>query len=113
MAHQSSQYWYGFCVASRISFDLSKSEKKTRNFLGPFLRQLREKRGLTQIQVAEHLQRGGWDCSRQVFAFIEDGSRILSDMELLAILHALDHDPADLRSAFEQFCKDFGERKKS
>lgn len=107
------QYCYCIRVASRISLKLSKSEKNTRNYLGPFLRKLREDHKLTQGQVTDQLQRNGWDVSRQVYAFIEDGSRILSDIELLAILRVLDLAPADLQPAFSQFCVGFRTRKKN
>ncbi|MEI6492603.1 MAG: helix-turn-helix transcriptional regulator [Verrucomicrobiota bacterium] len=69
------------------------------------MKQLREARGVTQAQLTTLLQLGGWDLSRQVLAFVEDGSRILSDIEIFAILRALGHNPEILQNAFDHFCK--------
>ncbi len=73
--------------------------------LGPVLRSLREAKGLTQADVAGRLQRKGWDVSRHVYAFVEDGSRSLTDLELFAILQALKCSPTDLEASFQAFCK--------
>ena len=93
------------CVASRISVTVTANPNGKRNFLGPVLKQLRETRGFTQTQLTTLLQLDGWDVSRQVLAFVEDGSRILSDAEIFAILRALGHTPAILEDAFDGFCK--------
>lgn len=66
----------------------------------------REERGLTQLKVTAMLQIDGWDVSRQVLSFVEDGSRILSDKELFAILRVLGHEPAVLKCAFSEFCSE-------
>ena len=100
-----------FRVPSRISVDVNFPRKGNRNVLGAVLKQLRVKRGFTQSQLAALLQLDGWDVSRQVLAFVEDGSRILSDMEIFAILRALGHTPAILQGAFDDFCKQRRSRK--
>ena len=100
-----------FMVASRISVAVISTRKGKRNAIGPVLRHLREKRGFTQTQLTALLQLDGWDVSRQVLAFVEDGSRILSDTEIFAILRALGHTPAILEDAFADFCKQRSSRK--
>ena len=52
-----------------------------RNMIGPQLRQIRNERGLSQPQLAELLQRKGWDISRDTLAKIEDQRRWVSDFE--------------------------------
>jgi DNA-binding XRE family transcriptional regulator len=98
-------------VASRISLQFAGSGK--RNLLGPLLKRLREERGLTQLKVTALLQLDGWDVSRQVLSFVEDGSRILSDKELFAILRALGHEPAALKDAFSKFCLECNKARKA
>jgi transcriptional regulator with XRE-family HTH domain len=100
-------------VASRISLQIAGSGKSQRNILGPILRRLREERGLTQLRVTALLQLDGWDVSRQVLSFVEDGSRILSDKELFAILRALGHEPEVLKCAFSKFCSERDKARKA
>lgn len=75
-----------------------------RNLLGPHLRKLREAKGLTQNEVVAALQRDGWDVSRHVFGYVEDGSRAITDLELFAILKVLKSSPIDLQVVFQDFC---------
>jgi len=98
-------------VASRISVAVGSPRKGKRNFIGPFLKKLREARSVTQVELTTSLQLEGWDLSRQVLAFVEDGSRILSDIEIFAILRALDLNPEILQDAFDNFCKQRSPRK--
>jgi len=74
-----------------------------RNLLGPSLRRLRESRDLTQAEVCSKLQLLGWDISRQVLSFVEDGSRLLSDAELFGILKVLGSSPKELEGDFREF----------
>jgi len=60
-----------------------------RNIIGPGLRRLRNERGLTQAQLAEFLQRKGWDISRETLAKIEAQLRWLTDFEVAFLLSAL------------------------
>ncbi|MBE2180974.1 MAG: helix-turn-helix transcriptional regulator [Chthoniobacterales bacterium] len=68
------------------------------------MRSLREEQGLTQATIVGRLQRNGWDISRHVYGFIEDGSRALTDLELFAMLQALGRSPRDLETGFRAFC---------
>ena len=76
-----------------------------RNILGSVLRSLREERGLTQSSVVGRLQRSGWDVSRHVYGYIEDGSRALTDLELFSVLAGLGASPKDLEISFRGFLK--------
>jgi len=60
-----------------------------RNMVGPQVRRLRNKRGLSQSKFAELLQRKGWDISRDTVAKIEDQRRWISDFEAIFIADAL------------------------
>lgn len=84
---------------------LTKLPHGHRNLLGSALRSLREARSLTQAAVVGRLQRRGWDISRHVYGFIEDGSRQITDIELFGILQALKCSPADLEDSFRAFSK--------
>ena len=68
---------------------------------------------MTQLKVTALLQLDGWDVSRQVLSFVEDGSRILSDKELFAILRVLGHEPAVLKCAFSEFCSERNKARKA
>ena len=54
-------------------------------------------------QISGALPRQGWDVSRHVYGFVEDGSRMLSDLELFAVLKAVGKSPSDLEVAFQRF----------
>jgi len=60
-----------------------------RNIIGPALRRLRIQRGLSQQELAELLQRKGWDVSRGIVARIEGQVRWLADFELLFLAESL------------------------
>jgi transcriptional regulator with XRE-family HTH domain len=60
-----------------------------RNIVGPQLRLIRNERGLSQPQLAEILQRKGWDISRDILAKIEDQRRWLADFEVAFLAEVL------------------------
>ena len=60
-----------------------------RNIIGPQLRKLRVQKELSQQQLAELLQRKGWDISRGMVARIEGQVRWVSDFELLFLSEAM------------------------
>lgn len=66
------------------------------NMVGPHLRRLREKSGLTQAEFAARLQRGGWDISRETLAKVESQFRCVTDRELVRFAAALDVPPTEL-----------------
>lgn len=60
---------------------MSSSEPK--NVLGPLLRQLREKSGLTCVQVAERYAQTGFECSEERIIAIENQEEPIKDYEVL------------------------------
>lgn len=63
--------------------------KPPRNIVGPQVRALREKGGLTQPMLAAKCQLLGWDLSRETLAKIESQIRWVADAELLCLANAL------------------------
>lgn len=57
--------------------------KTPRNIIGPVLRELREKKGLTQPQLVAKLNVQGWDVSREILAKIEAQIRWVADFEIV------------------------------
>jgi transcriptional regulator with XRE-family HTH domain len=66
------------------------------NMVGPQLRRLREKSGLTQAEMAARLQREGWDISRETLAKVESQVRCVTDHELVRFADALEVEPSEL-----------------
>jgi len=64
--------------------------KKPRNIVGPVVRQFREKKGLTQADLAAKLNLAGWDISRETLAKIESRIRWVSDFEVLLLADSLE-----------------------
>ena len=64
--------------------------------VGPRLRQLREKAGLTQAEMAARLQREGWDIGRETLAKVEAQFRCVTDRELVRFADALEVEPSEL-----------------
>ena len=60
-----------------------------RNLIGTQLRKLRIERGLSQRELAELLQRKGWDVSRGAIARIEGQVRWVADFELVFLAESL------------------------
>jgi len=74
------------------------------------LRKNRERKNLSQSEVTMRLQLLGWDISRQVLGLVEDGRRVLGDVELFALLHVLGEKPSILDHFYQNF---WDARKKS
>jgi transcriptional regulator with XRE-family HTH domain len=60
-----------------------------RNIVGPQIKALREKRGLTQPMLAAKCHLLGWDLSRETLAKIESRIRWVADCELLCLAQSL------------------------
>lgn len=59
------------------------SSSNTKNVLGPLLRQLREKEGLSPDQVAERYAQTGFECSEERIIRIENQKEPIADYEVL------------------------------
>ena len=59
--------------------------QKARNIVGPVVRELREKQGLSQAQLAAKINVHGWDISRETLAKIEAQIRWVADFEILKL----------------------------
>ena len=74
--------------------------KPPRNIVGPLIRELREKNGLTQAERVAKLNLAGWDVSRDIIARIEGQIRWVADFELVKLAEGLGLDaPALIRQA--------------
>jgi transcriptional regulator with XRE-family HTH domain len=70
--------------------------QKPRNIVGPVVRQLREKMGLTQPQLVARLNLAGWDVSRETLAKIEAQIRWVADFEILKLAAGIGIDATEL-----------------
>ena len=66
------------------------------NIVGPVIRELRDKRGLTQAQLVAKLNIIGWDLSRGTLAKIEAQIRCVADYELPILAIGVGLDPSEL-----------------
>jgi transcriptional regulator with XRE-family HTH domain len=74
--------------------------QKARNIVGPIVRELREKQGLSQAQLAAKINVHGWDISRETLAKIEAQIRWVADFELVKLGEGLGTDaPTLIRQA--------------
>jgi len=81
--------------------------KVSRNIVGPVVRELREKKGLTQVQFVAKLNLQGWDVSREILAKIEAQFRWVADFEIVKLADGLGIDgPELLRKAAKLHLKD-------
>jgi transcriptional regulator with XRE-family HTH domain len=67
-----------------------------KNVIGTRLRRMRERHGITHVQMLDLLRAGGWDLDPATLSRIEQGTRTLTDIEILAFLHALGRKWAEL-----------------
>jgi transcriptional regulator with XRE-family HTH domain len=70
--------------------------KNPRNIVGPVVRELREKMGMTQAQLAAKLNVSGWDVSRETLAKIESQIRWVADFEITKLSGSIGLDPGEL-----------------
>jgi len=59
------------------------------NVIGRFVKEIREKQGLTQEQLAIRIEMAGWQVDRFIVSKIERGDRQVSDFEAQLIAKAL------------------------
>lgn len=59
------------------------SSSRPKNVLGPILRQLREQKGLSPIEVAERYAQTGFECSEERIIRIENQQEPVKDYEVL------------------------------
>ena len=79
---------------------------KTQNIVGPVIRELREKRKLSQEQLVAKLNVMGWDLSRTTFAKIEAQIRCVADYEIPILAAGVGIEPPELlKRAIEKFPK--------
>ncbi len=64
-------------------------KKQPANIVGPHIRKVRYKLGLTQEQMAAQCQLHGWDISRGTLSQIEAQLRCVSDSELFLLSQVL------------------------
>ena len=67
-----------------------------RNVVGPVVRQIRQRKGLTQAELCAKLNLLGWDISRDTLAKLETQVRWVADFELLKLATALRIEVAEL-----------------
>ena len=66
------------------------------------MRELREKQGLTQPQLAAKINLAGWDVSRETLAKIESQIRWVADFEVLRLAEGLGVDATGLIKLAEE-----------
>ena len=59
------------------------------NIVGKYIKEIREKQGITQEQLAIRLEMAGWRVNRFLVSKIERGDRQVSDIEAQLIAQAL------------------------
>lgn len=66
------------------------------NIVGPVIRELRERKGLTQAQLVAKLNIIGWDLSRGTLAKIEAQVRCVADYEIPVLAVSIGVEPSEL-----------------
>jgi len=66
------------------------------NIIGPVIRELRERQGLTQPQLVAKLNIAGWDLSRGTYSKIEARIRCVTDYEIFKLAAGLGIEAAEL-----------------
>jgi transcriptional regulator with XRE-family HTH domain len=76
------------------------------NIVGPVIRELRDKKKLSQAQLVAKLNLLGWDLSRGTLAKIEAQIRCVTDYEIPILAAAVGVEPPELlMRALEKFPK--------
>ena len=75
---------------------MSSWMKRPRNIVGPVIKELREKMGFSQPQLAAKINLLGWDLSRDIIARIECQTRWVADSEILILAESLKIDGPEL-----------------
>jgi len=75
---------------------MSRGMKPPRNIVGPVVREMREKKGLTQPELAAKINILGWDISRETLAKIEAQIRWVADFEIPFLASSVGLDPLEL-----------------
>lgn len=70
--------------------------KEVQNIVGPVIRGLREKQGITQAQLAAKLNVTGWDLSRGTLSKIEAQLRCVADYEIAKLADGIGIDAPEL-----------------
>jgi len=70
--------------------------KPPRNIVGPVVREMREKKGLTQPELAAKINILGWDISRETLAKIEAQIRWVADFEISILASSIGLEPLEL-----------------
>jgi transcriptional regulator with XRE-family HTH domain len=79
-----------------------------RNIVGPQIKRLREKCGLTQPMLVAKCNLLGWDISRETLAKIESQIKWVADAELVFLARALSVPIGDLLPGKEGLSKALG-----
>ena len=69
---------------------------ENQNIVGPVIRELREKKGLTQPQLVAKLNIAGWDLSRGTYSKIEAQIRCVADYEIPILAAGVGVEPSEL-----------------
>ncbi len=85
-----------FSTYISTKFEIVKGLNPPRNIVGPVVRELREKKGLTQAALVTKLNLIGWDLSRDTLAKIESQIRWVADFEILKLAEGVGIDAPEL-----------------
>jgi transcriptional regulator with XRE-family HTH domain len=69
---------------------------EVQNIVGPVIRELRDKKGLSQAQLVAKLNLMGWDLSRGTLAKIEAQIRCVADYEIPILAAGVGVEPSEL-----------------
>lgn len=69
---------------------------EVQNIVGPVIRELRDKRKMSQAQLVVKLNLMGWDLSRGTLAKIEAQIRCVADYEIPALAAGVGVEPSEL-----------------